>query len=459
MIGAGRAEAGSGTSGSGHPSCAGASRAGDGPRRAALVDPVASGYALSFAGRVRPDESPTLGRVTTDGTRRGQFLTLEGPEGAGKSTQAARVRDHLANRGRTVVLTREPGGTPLGEAIRDVLLATAPERHPAGPRVDALLFSAARAQLVATVIEPALERGEVVVCDRYADSTLAYQGDAAGLPLGELRELATFATGGLRPDLTHPARPSRGSRAGPQGRSGETRFEQAFDVDYHRRVRAGFLALAAAEPGRFTVVDAAQEPDAVTRDVLAAVDRLPVPGRTAERTAKAEPTHEPMTDHQQAAGTSPAAGTSDGHEPDEQLLAGLVDGRLDALDRLYEQYGAMAYSIAFRITGDATAAEDVVQDAFLGAWRNAARYVDARGSGPDLAPVDRPPPGDRCDPPAPADRRAARVARTGLPGALTLPDTWAEVELRLDREAVAGRAHAGSPTSSARRSSSPTSAG
>ena len=197
--------------------------------------------------------------MTTDGTRRGQFLTLEGPEGAGKSTQAARVRDHLANRGRTVVLTREPGGTPLGEAIRDVLLATAPERHPAGPRVDALLFSAARAQLVATVIEPALERGEVVVCDRYADSTLAYQGYAAGLPLGELRELATFATGGLRPDLTIlldlPVEAGLARKAGQ-----ETRFEQAFDVDYHRRVRAGFLALAAAEPGRFAVVDAAQEP-------------------------------------------------------------------------------------------------------------------------------------------------------------------------------------------------------
>ena len=218
--------------------------------------------------------------MTTDGTRRGQFLTLEGPEGAGKSTQATRVRDHLANRGRTVVLTREPGGTPVGEAIRDVLLATAPERHPAGPRVDALLFSAARAQLVATVIEPALERGEVVVCDRYADSTLAYQGYAAGLPLGELRELATFATGGLRPDLTIlldlPVEAGLARKAGH-----ETRFEQAFDVDYHRRVRAGFLALAAAEPGRFTVVDAAQEPHAVTRDVLAAVDRLPVPGRTA----------------------------------------------------------------------------------------------------------------------------------------------------------------------------------
>jgi dTMP kinase len=220
--------------------------------------------------------------VTTDGgRRRGRFRTLEGPEGAGKSTAGARIRDHLVARGITVVVTREPGGTPVGEAIRDVLLTTQPERHPAGPRVDALLFNAARAQLVETVIQPALERGDVVVCDRYADSTLAYQGHGAGLPLPELRDLATFATGGLQPDLTIlldlPVEAGLARKAGQ-----ETRFEQAFDVDYHRRVRAGFLALAAAEPGRFAVVDATQEPDAVTRDVLAAVDRLPVPSSTAE---------------------------------------------------------------------------------------------------------------------------------------------------------------------------------
>lgn len=219
--------------------------------------------------------------MTTDGRRRGHFLTLEGPEGAGKSTQAARIRDHLASRGLTVILTREPGGTPLGEAIRDVLLATEPARHPAAPRVDALLFNAARAQLVATVIEPALERGDIVVCDRYADSTLAYQGHGAGLPLEKLRDLASFATGGLQPDLTIlldlPVEDGLARKAGE-----ETRFEQAFTLDYHRRVRAGFLALAAAEPARFAVVDATQEPDAVTRDVRAAVDRLSLPASTAE---------------------------------------------------------------------------------------------------------------------------------------------------------------------------------
>src|SRR6478736_6147115 len=142
-----------------------------------------------------------------------------------------------------------------------------------------------------------------------------------------------------------------------------------------------------------------------------------------------------MTDHQQAAGTSPAAGTSDGHEPDEQLLAGLVDGRLDALDRLYDRYRTMAYSIALRITSDATLAEDVVQDAFLGAWRNAARYVEGRGSVKTwlLAIVHH----------RAIDAVRRRRPTTELPdievpppAALTEPDVWMEVAAGLDADLV-----------------------
>lgn len=209
----------------------------------------------------------------------GRLITLEGPEGAGKSTQAARIRPRLEQLGMEVVLTREPGGTATGEAIREVLLATADGASAIRPRVDALLFNAARAQLLEEVVRPALRRGAWVVLDRYADSTLAYQGYGSGVPLDELRALAAFATGGLVPDLTIlldlPIEEGLARKRGA-----ETRFETAFDVDYHRRVRAGFLALAHAEPQRFTIVDAARDPADVARDVLAAVDRLAVPQGT-----------------------------------------------------------------------------------------------------------------------------------------------------------------------------------
>lgn len=222
----------------------------------------------------------TLPGVTADdGRSQGRLVTLEGPEGAGKSTQSALIRAHLEVLGHEVVLAREPGGTHTGEAIRDVLLASAEGASEIRPRVDALLFNAARAQLLEEVVRPALRRGAWVILDRYADSTLAYQGYGSGVPLGELRALGEFATGGLTPDLTIlldvPA------EVGLQRKQGEeTRFEQAFDVVYHRRVRAGFLELAQAEPARFVLVDAGREPDAVTRDVVAAVERLTVHQRT-----------------------------------------------------------------------------------------------------------------------------------------------------------------------------------
>lgn len=205
--------------------------------------------------------------------RRGVFITIEGPEGAGKTTQAERLRDALSGLGAEVVLTREPGGTALGERIRDVLLAVA-AGAPHHPRADALLFNAARAQLVAEVIEPALGRGDVVISTRFADSTLAYQGYGAGLPIDELRSLEAVATGGLLPDRTILLDLPAEVGLARKGDGELTRFETAFDLAFHERVRRGFLALAAAEPGRFVVVDATRGEDAVAAAVLAAAQAL-----------------------------------------------------------------------------------------------------------------------------------------------------------------------------------------
>ena len=202
---------------------------------------------------------------------RGWFLTLEGPEGGGKSSVGVRLAETLAGEGHTVAFVREPGGTTLGEAIRDVLLRQGTE--PISPRVEALLFNAARAQLVVERIKPALDRGEIVVCDRFSDSTLAYQGHAGGLPLDELLALERIATAGVRPDLTIlldlPAEVGLARKVGAQ-----TRFETDYDVDYHRRVRRGFQALAAAEPGRFVIVDADRPSADVLDDVVDAVHRF-----------------------------------------------------------------------------------------------------------------------------------------------------------------------------------------
>ena len=205
-----------------------------------------------------------------DGKRRsGFFLTLEGPEGSGKSTQAQRLAARLIDSGIPCTVTREPGGTALGEAVRRILLH-APEPSPV-PAADALLFNAARAQLAAEVIEPALERGEVVICDRFGDSTLAYQGFGAGQPLEALRSLAHFAVGDLRPDLTVlidlPAEEGLARKQADE----VTRFEERADLEFHRRVRDGFLALAAAEPDRFVIVDGRQTVEAIEAAVFEAL--------------------------------------------------------------------------------------------------------------------------------------------------------------------------------------------
>ncbi|MGZ8515478.1 MAG: dTMP kinase [Candidatus Limnocylindrales bacterium] len=205
---------------------------------------------------------------------RGWFITIEGPDGAGKTTQVERLAAHLRTRGVDVLLTREPGGTWLGEQLRDVLLGRTGPAAPTDALTDAFLFNAARRQLVAEVIEPALSAGRTVLCARFADSTLAYQGYGAGIPLEQLRALEAVATGGLRPDLTIlldlPV--EAGLRRKAPG--DVNRFEAEFDLAFHRRVRQGFIALAVAEPTRFVVIDAARSPDEVASSVTTAADRL-----------------------------------------------------------------------------------------------------------------------------------------------------------------------------------------
>jgi dTMP kinase len=203
---------------------------------------------------------------------RGVFITLEGPDGSGKSSLLPRLAAVLRGGGCEVVTTREPGSTPLGEQIRRLLLDVEPKIDRTG-LADALLFAASRAQHVAEVIRPALERGAVVVCDRYADSSLAYQGQGSGVPLDELRVVQRFATGGLVPDLTILL--DLPVEDGLRRKSAEvTRFEAFQDLAYHRRVREAFLAFAAAEPQRYVVVDASGDEAAVLASAVAAVRRV-----------------------------------------------------------------------------------------------------------------------------------------------------------------------------------------
>jgi dTMP kinase len=202
---------------------------------------------------------------------RGTFITLEGPEGAGKTVVARRLAEELTDRGLVVRLTREPGGTLLGERLRAVLLERATAGDPAiDPRADALLFNAARAQLVAEVIAPTLDAGEVVLCARFADSTLAYQGYGAGVSVDELRAVARVATGGLEPDRTILLDVAPEIGLARKVDAARNRFESAFDLDFHRRVRDGFLDLARQEPDRWCVVDSTRPIDAVFADVLEA---------------------------------------------------------------------------------------------------------------------------------------------------------------------------------------------
>jgi dTMP kinase len=201
---------------------------------------------------------------------RGRFITLDGGEGAGKSTQAARLVALLRARGRRVVATREPGGTPGAEEIRALLVTGEAGRWDAWS--EALLVYAARRDHVARVIEPALAQGDWVLCDRFLDSTLAYQGHARGLGAGAIEALHALVLGRLRPDLTliFDLDPAIGLRRAAERRGGEGRFE-AQDLAFHQRLRAGFQAIAAAEPERCRSIDAGQPLEAVARAVEQAV--------------------------------------------------------------------------------------------------------------------------------------------------------------------------------------------
>jgi dTMP kinase len=191
------------------------------------------------------------------------FITFEGPEGSGKTTQISLLADHLRQQGDDVLLTREPGGTPIGDRVRSILLD--PVHTEMLPPTEFLLFSAARAQHVGQVIRPHLARGGTVLCDRFADSSLAYQGYGYQLDLEIRRAITRFATVGLVPDLTLyfdlPVEVGLRRKAGGDG-DAWNRMEQK-EIAYHERVRAGYLDMAHQEPERWAVVDATQEIAAV----------------------------------------------------------------------------------------------------------------------------------------------------------------------------------------------------
>jgi len=198
------------------------------------------------------------------------FITLEGPDGSGKTTQIRLLHEALVAAGYDVLLTREPGGTDIGDQIRAVLHDVTNVELVATAEI--LLYSASRAQLVSQVIRPALADGKIVLCDRYADSTMAYQGYGRGLDLDALRVITRFATGDLKPDLTVllDLEPQVGLSRRQVGGGELNRMDQQ-GADFYQRTRQGYMALAAEEPERWIQVDASGSVDEVARTVKAAV--------------------------------------------------------------------------------------------------------------------------------------------------------------------------------------------
>lgn len=182
------------------------------------------------------------------------FITLEGSEGSGKTSQIQPLAEHLTDIGYQVLCTREPGGTLIGDQVRAILGDL--ENTEMQPRTEVLLFQASRAQLVEQVIRPALKQGMIVLSDRFADSTLAYQGYGYQLDLQQVRSIVNFATGGLKPDLTLFLDVDVEQGLLRRANGGEWNRLDAYDVDFYHRVRAGYLEMVAAEPDRWVIIDA-----------------------------------------------------------------------------------------------------------------------------------------------------------------------------------------------------------
>ena len=205
-------------------------------------------------------------------TARGLFITLEGGDGSGKSTQAALLEQWLDRQHRTVLRTREPGGTDFGTEVREIVLHS---RGHISPRAEALLYAADRAHHISTKVRPALERGEIVIQDRYLDSSVAYQGAGRVLDSHEIRSLSLWAAEGLLPDLTILLDLDE-VEARTRLDGSRTRFDRLENEksEFHARVRGAFLTLARAEPERFLVLDASQPPETLAAQIRAAVEPL-----------------------------------------------------------------------------------------------------------------------------------------------------------------------------------------
>lgn len=205
------------------------------------------------------------------------FISFEGPEGSGKTSQVAQLAAYLRQEGYDVLATREPGGTSIGDQIRDVLSNL--DNTSMRPRTEILLFQASRAQLVEQVIRPHLESGGIVLSDRYADSTLAYQGYGHQVDLEKLKTIIEFATGGLKPNLTLLLDVDVDKGLQRRARGGEWNRLDAYDLAFHQRVRQGYHQLVQDEPERWRVVDAGRSPNLVQVDIRKLVlEMLPVRG-------------------------------------------------------------------------------------------------------------------------------------------------------------------------------------